>query len=174
MAINIKGIKRIVIAVADLEQARKRYEELFDIKSYAYGSEPEKGFHWLAFELGLGETTMEFISPLDGSAKKDSPIARFIKKRGEGIYMITLETDKNTRNTIEAMRQLGFAPTESVVYEGMPLNSGGGMAEEWHEHYIGPKETHGVLFALATITRRYPGVRNCNKGKIVPVPLDES
>lgn len=169
MAIRIKGINRIVVAVEDMDKARERYEKLFAIKPFAYGAEPEKGFHWLVFELGSGETKMEFLSPLGDAGREKSPVAKFINKRGEGVYMITLETAGNVKETNAAMYELGLTPAGGVIYNDMPVCSEGIFANTCYEYCISPKDTHGVLFNLASLEYKDIGVWKCKPGRPVSV-----
>ena len=59
--IRIKRIKRVSIAVKDLEASVLKWRKLFGIKPYQRGEEPEDKYAFVAFQIrntrGDGETT---------------------------------------------------------------------------------------------------------------------
>ena len=84
----IKKISHIGIAVNDLQSAKAIYQKLFQ-------SEPSEDEIVLeqkvkVSKFRLGESTIELLEPINA----DSPIAKFIEKRGEGIHHIAYESDK--------------------------------------------------------------------------------
>jgi len=158
MAIKIKKIQRIAVAVKDLDASIEQYKKLFGIVPFTYGIAKKELYHWCAFELGEGECTMEFLSPWN-DPEGELLIGKFIKKRGEGLYMVTLRTAGTADETVDAMRGVGIEPSwGSVAWNNIPMNASGEVAEKWQEHYIPPKEASGVLFTLASIQRKITGV----------------
>jgi catechol 2,3-dioxygenase-like lactoylglutathione lyase family enzyme len=152
--IRIKNIHRIAVAVKDLDAAVERYKKVFGIVPFNYGIAKAERYHWAAFELGEGQCTMEFLSPWN-DPEGEVLIGKFIRERGEGLYMVTLRTEGTADETVDAMRALGIDPSwGSVAWNDVMLNASGDMAAKWQEHYIRPKEACGVLFTLATIDRK--------------------
>ena len=152
--IKIKNIQRIAVAVLDLDAAVEKYKKLFGIVPFNYGIAKSEKYHWVAFELGEGQCTMEFLSPWN-DPDGEVLIGKFIKQRGEGLYMVTLRTDGSADETVDAMRELGIEPSwGSVAWNDPLLNASGDTAASWQEHYVAPKHTCGVLFTLATIERK--------------------
>jgi hypothetical protein len=167
--VRIKGIKRIAVAVKDLDAAIENYKKLFGITPFIYGMAKDEKYHWCAFELGDGDCTMEFLSPWDDPEGKVL-IGKFIRERGEGLYMVTLETAGTADETVDAMRKLGLEPSwGSVAWDDTTLNASGSKADKWQEHYINPKKANGVLFTLATITKKTPEIVQSPPDYKVPI-----
>ena len=128
----IKGIDHIGIAVKSIDEAKKfwvdtlgmklsRIEEVLDQKAR------------VAF-LTAGGTTIELIEP----TSPNSPVQRFIEKRGEGLHHLTLQTD----NLAERLKKL---KTDGVnlIDEKPRIGAGGAKIAFLH-----PKSAHGVLVEL--------------------------
>lgn len=84
---EIEKIDHIGIAVKKIEDAFKFYSENFNLKI----SEPIEVLSQkvrVAF-IEIGGVKLELIEPLD----EDSPVAKFIKKKGEGLHHICFEVD---------------------------------------------------------------------------------
>jgi len=161
MAVKIKRIRRIAVAVKDLEKSIEHWKKMLGIEPFIYGIEEEAKYHWCAFELGEGEVNMEFLSPWN-DPEGTTLIGKFIKNRGEGLYMVTMQTAGTADETVDEMRFLGMEPSwGSVNWEGENLLRGNGeVSSSWQEHYIPPKHANGVLITLATIGKRQQRVVN--------------
>ncbi len=152
--VKIKNIQRIAVAVKDLDASIAQYKKLFGIVPFNYGIAKKENYHWCAFEMGEGQCTMEFLSPWE-DPNMEGIIGKFIKKRGEGLYMVTLRTAGDAKEVVASMKELGIAPSwGSVGWNDALLNASGDMAASWQEHYVAPKETFGVLMTLASIERK--------------------
>lgn len=125
-------IHNIVIAVKDVEEATKQYSDSFDLKVSRSGSSPAMGIKNAFFPVG--DATIELVEPLD---PEQGPVAKFLQKRGEGLYMIEFEVDSMdsavSSLTQKGVRLLGADP-ESVA-KGGPV-------------FIHPQSTRGVLIEL--------------------------
>ena len=153
--IKIKNIQRIAVACKDLDAAIAQYKKLFGIVPFNYGIAKAEKYHWCAFEMGEGQCTMEFLCPWE-DPEMEGIIGKFIKKRGEGLYMVTLRTQSdNAEEVVQQMKEAGVEPSwGSVGWNDALLNASGDMAASWQEHYVAPKDTFGVLCTLATIQRK--------------------
>ncbi len=153
--IKIKRIQRIALACKDLEGTVAKYKKLFGIVPFNYGIAKDEKYHWIAFEFGEGECTMELLCPWE-DPNHEGIITKYIDKKGEGLYMVTLRTvSEDSKEVVEQMKSVGIKPSwGSVGWEDPLLNASGDRAATWQEHYISPKETSGVLFTLATIKRK--------------------
>jgi len=152
--IRIKNIHRIALAVKDLDATVAKFKKLFGIVPFNYGIAHNENYHWIAFEMGEGQCTMELLSPWK-DPNLDGIIGKYIKKKGEGLYMVTLRTAGDEKEVVESMKALGIDPSwGSVGWDNALLNASGDMASTWQEHYINPKETGGALMTLATIKRK--------------------
>lgn len=153
--IKIRNIQRIAVAVKDLEASVAKYKKLFGIVPFNYGIAKAEKYHWVAFEMGEGQCTMEFLSPYQ-DPKVEGVITKYIAKRGEGLYMVTLRTESSdSAEVVRQMRECGVEPVwGSVGWEDPLLDSSGAKGATWQEHYIHPKETSGALMTIATIKKR--------------------
>jgi methylmalonyl-CoA epimerase len=128
----IKKIAYIGIAVKNIEQARKKFTETLDSEIIRIGdSEIDQVKNTY---LTLGEDVFELIEPYS----QESPVAKFIEKRGEGVQYIGLEVtglDKMMKEYRD--KGLRFTSENPVEYPN---------GSRWA--FIHPKEMFGVLFAL--------------------------
>ena len=78
-----EAIDHICIAVKDLEAAQKIYEETLSLKlAVKYVAESEK---IRVARYYLGEVALELMEATDN----ESEVAKFIEKRGEGVFLIS-------------------------------------------------------------------------------------
>jgi hypothetical protein len=97
---------------------------------------------------------MEFLAPWNDPYGKVL-IGKFVREHGKGLYMVTLQIAGTPDVTVDAMRKLGNGPNwGSVVWNNIRLKASGDTAEKWQEDYINSKAANGVLFTLATISRK--------------------
>ncbi|MBU0516228.1 MAG: VOC family protein [Proteobacteria bacterium] len=158
--IRIKRVKRMAVAVKDLDAAIENWKKLFGIEPFQQGEEPEHRYAFVAFNIGNtrgdGEMTIEFLAPLD-DPDGEMLIGKFIREHGEGLYMITLETEGTADEVVDQIKALGLKPAwggqqmewRAEHMEGLGLN-------RWTENYIKPKDANGVLCTLASIEYREP------------------
>jgi lactoylglutathione lyase/methylmalonyl-CoA/ethylmalonyl-CoA epimerase len=128
----IKRVAYIGVAVKDIEQARKKFTEQLGSKVIRVGASEID--HVKNTYLTLGDDIFELIEPYS----PESPVARFMERRGEGVQYIGLEvTDLD--ETVKELRSKGcrFTPESPVEYPN---------GSRWA--FIHPKEMFGVLFAL--------------------------
>jgi hypothetical protein len=112
---------------------------------------------------------MEFLAPWKDPDGKVL-IGKFVREHGEGLYMVTLETGGTADETVDAMRKLRIEPSwGSVAWNDIRVNASGDTAKHWQEHYINPKAANGVLFTLATISRKIEKVVNQKPDYRVPI-----
>ena len=83
----ITQLDHIGIAVADLEAAMKLYSGMFGVTDYHRETVEDQGVDVASFELG--EIRIELTAPTN----EDSPIAKFIAKKGEGIHHVAYRSD---------------------------------------------------------------------------------
>lgn len=133
---NITKIDHIGIAVKNLDEALRLYEEVLGIK--CQGKEiVEQQKVKVAF-LQIGDTEIELLE----STTEDGEIAKFIEKKGEGIHHIALRVD-NIEEAINEMKE-----KEIQMIDESP-RYGAGSAKIVFCH---PKSTNGVLLELSERT----------------------
>jgi methylmalonyl-CoA/ethylmalonyl-CoA epimerase len=128
----IKKVDHIGIAVKDLDETLKFYENVLGIK--AQGNEViEEQKVRVAF-LPIGDTEIELLE----STEENGPISKFIEKKGEGIQHIAYKVD-DIDKAIEEMKSKGIR----MIDEKPRYGAGGAKIAFLH-----PKSTFGVLIEL--------------------------
>jgi methylmalonyl-CoA/ethylmalonyl-CoA epimerase len=128
----VKKINHIGIAVNDLEEASKRFARLLNC--------PEDGSETVADQrvkiafFRVGNVSLE----LTQATAPDSPIARFIEKRGEGVHHLSFEVD-DIRSELARLKSEGF----QLIDESPRIGAGGSLIAFLH-----PKSTGGVLVEI--------------------------
>ena len=83
----MKKIEHIGIAVKDLEQANQLYSTLLNTQPYKEEKVESEGVVTSFFKTG--ESKIELLA----ATNENSPIAKYINKRGEGIHHIAFYVD---------------------------------------------------------------------------------
>ena len=127
----IKGIDHVGIAVKSIDEAKKFWVDTLGLKLSHIEEVPEQKVR--VAMLKAGETTIELLEP----TSPDSPIQRFIEKRGEGLHHVALLVD----DLAAAVERLSAAGAR-VLNE--PRQGAGG-----HTYvFVHPASTGGVLLEL--------------------------
>jgi methylmalonyl-CoA/ethylmalonyl-CoA epimerase len=125
-------IDHIGIAVKSLTDALKVYEAAIGLKVSGFDEVDEQGVR--VAMLTVGESRIELLEPT-GS---DSPIEKFMAKRGEGIHHIAVRVD-DIEQTLERLKASGMRLIDQVPRRG---------AHNTRIAFIHPASTHGVLLEL--------------------------
>ena len=128
----IKNIDHLGIAVKDMSEAIKFYEEMLGLKVSEVELVEEQKVK-VAF-LPIGDSEVELLE----STTPDGPIARFIEKNGEGIQHIAFRVD-NLEQKLEELKGKGVR----LIDEKPRRGAGGAMIAFLH-----PKSTFGTLIEL--------------------------
>ncbi|MEO0101802.1 MAG: VOC family protein, partial [candidate division WOR-3 bacterium] len=83
----IKKIDHIAIAVSNLKEAARFYEENLGLKLSGEENLPEQGVK-VGF-IQIGEVRIELVEPLSPT----SPISKFLAEKGPGLHHICFEVD---------------------------------------------------------------------------------
>jgi len=126
---NISHIEHIGIAVKNIDEARKYYEEVLGFKCYAVEEVADQKVKTAFFKVG--QTKLELLEP----TADDSPVAKFIEKRGEGIHHIAFNTD-DTNEALKTAEKKGVRLIDKQQRNG---------AEGLNIGFLHPKSTFGVL-----------------------------
>jgi len=129
--INMK-LEHIGIAVKDLKSSTKLFSELFDQESYKLEEVQSEGVRTSFFRVG--ESKVEL---LEGTTS-ESPISKFIDKKGEGIHHLAFEV-KDIQSEIDRLTKLGYQLINSEPKDG---------ADNKRIVFLHPKSTNGVLVEL--------------------------
>ena len=129
---TMKKVEHIGIAVNDLDNANALFEKLFNIEHYKVEEVRSEGVSTSFFQLG--ETKIELLQ----ASSPDSPIAKFIAKRGEGIHHIAFEVE-NMESEMNRLLSEGFELIHSEAKDG---------ADNKRICFLHPKSTNGILIEL--------------------------
>jgi methylmalonyl-CoA/ethylmalonyl-CoA epimerase len=125
-------IEHIGIAVKNLEVASKIYEKLLGVKSYK--TEVVESENVITEFFLSGENKIELLE----ASSEDSPIHRFIEKKGEGIHHIAFDVD-DILSEMERLKGEGF-----VLLNDKPKLG----ADNKLICFVHPKSANGVLIEL--------------------------
>ena len=125
-------IEHIGIAVRNIAEANKIYEALLGVAPYKSEKVESEGVETSFFRCG--ESKIELLE----ATNMDSPIAKFIEKRGEGIHHIAFAV-KNIKSEIVRLKKEGFILLNEVPKKG---------ADNKLVAFLHPKSANGVLVEL--------------------------
>lgn len=126
------NIDHIGIAVRSLTDAVRVYEDVIGLKVSGYDQVDEQGVR--VAMLPAGDTRIELLEPI----RSDSPIEKFLTKRGEGIHHIAIRVD-NIDEALERFKAAGARLIDATPRIG---------AHNTRIAFIHPASTHGVLLEL--------------------------
>src|SRR5262245_56835364 len=124
-------LDHIGIAVKSLAEAMKVYDVL-GLAVDSYEDVEDQGVR--VAMLPLGETRIELLEPLHA----ESPIEKFMAKRGEGIHHIAVRVD-DIEEALERFKNSGARLIDATPRRG---------AHNTRIAFVHPASTHGVLLEL--------------------------
>lgn len=127
---NISHIEHLGIAVKSLDEAIPYYENILGMKCYSIEEVADQKVKTAFFKVG--QTKLELLEP----TSDESPIAKFIEKRGEGIHHLAFAVEDGVANALAEMEGKGVRLIDKAPRKG---------AEGLNIAFIHPKSTHGVL-----------------------------
>jgi len=122
-------IEHIGIAVENLREARKYYEEILGLECYSIEEIPDQKVK-TAFYL-LGNTKIELLESTDS----EGPIGKFIAKKGAGIHHIAFAFE-DVNAALSDVANSGILLIDQIARSG---------AENLKIGFLHPKSTGGVL-----------------------------
>lgn len=134
----ITRLDHIAIAVKDLEQSVKLWSDSLKIPCETFEEIPERQVR-LAKLKPQGSPAIELISALG----EDSPVAKFIGKRGEGIHHLCFQV----ADIDQALRELREAGMRLI--QEKPVRGAGGSRIA----FLHPVNLNGVLIEIVEIRR---------------------
>jgi methylmalonyl-CoA/ethylmalonyl-CoA epimerase len=137
MSVHVRAVDRVSIAVRSLDRARAFFERHFGAVFGPVEDVAVDGYRYAPFTIA--GFTLEILEPYT----PESPVARFLERRGEGLYQISFTVD-DVDAAAAALREEGLPVlgprtyADDVVLEGC----------RWTEAFVHPKAAHGVLIFL--------------------------
>ncbi len=128
----VNKIEHIGIAVKDLEKSNQLFKALLGIAPYKTEEVISESVTVSFFKTG--DSKIELLQATD----ENSPIARFISKKGEGIHHLAFEVDDILKAMTE-LKNLGFELLSESPKQG---------ADNKLICFLHPKSTNGVLIEL--------------------------
>ncbi len=128
----MKKIEHIGIAVKDLKASNALFEKLFGAPAYKEEEVESEGVKTSFFKNGPNK--IELLE----ATREDSPIAKFIDKKGEGIHHIAFDVE-DIEFEINRLKNEGFIVLNETSKKG---------ADNKLVAFLHPKTTNGVLIEL--------------------------
>lgn len=125
-------IEHIGIAVTSLEEAVGAYEDSLGLAVTRYEEVPEDGVR--VAMIPVGESRLELLE----ATTPESPVARFLARRGPGIHHIAFEVD-DIDETLNRLKAAG-----ARVVDEVPRRGAGGTRVA----FVHPSSLGGVLLEL--------------------------
>ena len=128
----MRKIEHIGIAVKDLELSNHIFEKLFGAPPYKSEAVESEGVMTSFFQNGPNKIELLMAT------NPESPIAKFIEKKGEGIHHIAFDVE-DIEDEIKRLQSEGFVVLNEIPKKG---------ADNKLIAFLHPKSTNGVLIEL--------------------------
>ena len=132
MISRLKKIEHLGIAVKNIAESNDLYANLLGVNPYK--EEEVESEKVLTSFFKIGESKIELLQGLDDN----SPITKFIEKRGEGIHHVAFEVD-DIYAEMARLKAEGF-----ILLNDQPKKG----ADHKLICFVHPKSSHGVLVEL--------------------------
>jgi methylmalonyl-CoA epimerase len=130
----ILGVDQIAVAVESLADASRVYERLLGLKATHDETVPDQGVTTRFFPVAKTGAVVEALLPTGA----DTPVGRFLKKRGPGVHHIAFRVD-DLDAELRRLKGLGVRLIDETPRRG---------AEGKRIAFLHPKDTGGVLIEL--------------------------
>ena len=128
----MRKIEHIGIAIENMDQAISVYEKLLNTKCYKV--EEVKSEHVKTAFFKIGDAKIELLEATD----PESPIAKYISKRGKGMHHIAFDVE-DIEKEIKRLEGLDFQLIQKSPKDG---------ADNKSIAFLHPKSTEGMLVEL--------------------------
>ena len=128
----VNKIEHIGIAVKNMNDANVLFEKLLGVPSYKEEEVASEGVLTSFFQTGTNKIELLMAT------NPESPIAKFLDKKGEGIHHIAFDVE-DIYSEIERLKREGFVLINEVPKKG---------ADNKLVVFLHPKNTNGVLVEL--------------------------
>jgi methylmalonyl-CoA/ethylmalonyl-CoA epimerase len=125
----MRKIEHIGIAVKNLDESNSLFKKLLGVTHYKIEEVESEGVRTSFFQVG--DIKIELLE----ATRPDSPIAKFIEKKGEGIHHIAFDVE-DVDGKLKSLSNDGFQLINEKPKEG---------ADDKMIAFLHPKSTHGVL-----------------------------
>jgi methylmalonyl-CoA epimerase len=150
-------IHHLGLAVRSLEEATSFYRDALGLVLSGTEEVRDEGVR-VSF-LPAGEARVELLEAIG----KDSPIARFLEKRGEGIHHVCFEVP-DLEAALSSLREGGA----ELIQPEIRVGAGGDRIA-----FVHPRSSHGVLVELKEVQAAVENAPLFHPGSVVVLYLDE-
>lgn len=126
---HARGIHHVGVAVADLDEAVRMYERLLGGRVEHRARVEDQGVE--AASVRVGDSRVELLAALG----EDTPVGRFLAKRGPGMHHVAYEV----ADVAEALSELAASGAELI--DAAPRQGMFGLEVA----FVHPDSIHGVL-----------------------------
>ncbi|NIP38493.1 MAG: methylmalonyl-CoA epimerase [Candidatus Dadabacteria bacterium] len=130
-----KDINHIALAVRSLSEAENLYVNALGLTVRHREVIEDQGVNTSMLKSAEGQTSIELLEPLDDN----SPISKFLDKRGEGIHHICFEVS-DIEQSLKHLKELNL----QLIDESPRIGAYGARVA-----FVHPKSMNGVLVELA-------------------------
>ena len=134
----LKKINHIAVAVNNVEEAAKFYEQVLGLKltgvEVVTAQKTKVGF------FKIGESNIELVQP----AEPDSPLVKFLETKGQGIHHICFEVE-DVEAEVKAYLEKGATMVDQKPRPG---------AHNTKVAFVHPKSSNGVLIELCELPKK--------------------
>jgi methylmalonyl-CoA/ethylmalonyl-CoA epimerase len=127
--VRVSGIHHVGVAVQNLDEAIATYERLYGARVEHRDALAEQGVE--AVSLLLGDSRVELLA----ATGADTPVGRFLARRGVGMHHVALETD-DVEATLQHLAAAGAELIDKIPRRGLY-----GLEVA----FVHPGALHGVL-----------------------------
>jgi methylmalonyl-CoA/ethylmalonyl-CoA epimerase len=127
--VDVRSVHHVAFAVADLDEAVGTYQRLFGAEVELRGRMEDQGVEAVYLRMGSGR--VELMSAL----AEDTPVGRFLAKRGPGMHHVAYEVD-DVGSALAGLQHAGAELIDQVPRRGL---FGLEVA------FVHPDAVHGVL-----------------------------
>jgi len=131
----LKRIYHLGYAVEDVATAARFYEEHFGVAPGKPEEVEEQGI--VATMFDVGESKIELVQP----TRPDTPVGKFLAKRGEGFHHVAFQVD-DLEGALKELKENGV----ELIDEEPRVGAGGARMA-----FVHPKGVHGVLTELVEL-----------------------
>ena len=128
---TVNYIDHVGVAVKDIQAALKLFQEVFGVPPSEVTELVDQGVR--ATLIQVGQTRLELLEPLS----EDSPVSRFIQRRGEGLHHLAFNVS-DVAGKLRALETREIQLIDKVPREGLS----GAIA------FIHPRSVFGILTEL--------------------------
>lgn len=135
---ELTKIEHIGIAVKNLDESIKFYEDILGLKCYKIEEVKDQKVKTAFFQVG--QTKIELLESTD----PEGPIGKFIQKKGEGLHHIAFAVN-DINSSLEELKKNNIKLIDETTRKG---------AEALDIAFLHPKSANGVLIELCTNAKK--------------------